>query len=137
MKAKTINIQLVKNLGNFESARFGGEWELNGESLEEAIAAALKELRAAMAGALNEGKKSAEGEEQGAKTPAPEKQAKTPAEVDGKQVVRFGDPICQQIVKRVQDTDTDIETVKRYYALDKEAERVIAAAIQLRPKQTN
>ena len=30
MKAKTINVQIVKNLGNYETIRLGGEWELNG-----------------------------------------------------------------------------------------------------------
>lgn len=48
MKAKTINAQITINLGNYESMKIGGEWEVApSEDLNEAIDSALNLLRAA------------------------------------------------------------------------------------------
>lgn len=121
MKAKTINVQIVKNCGNYESIRIGGEWELNGESVEQATQAALAELNAAW---------------ELCKKPAPqvktEEQPKQAA--DGRQVVTFknDNELLQKIVKRVQKTKITIEDVLKHYALDDEAQRCVEAAIKLR-----
>lgn len=46
MKTKVIKAEIVVNIGNYETARLGGEWELEkGESEAEAIEQAIKTLR--------------------------------------------------------------------------------------------
>jgi hypothetical protein len=124
MKAKTINVQIVKNCGNYESIRIGGEWELNGESVEQATQAALAELNAAL---------------ELCKKPAPQVKTEQAAEqpthaADGRQVVTFqkDNELLQKIVKRVQKTKITIEDVLKHYALDDEAQRCVEAAIKLR-----
>lgn len=124
MKAKTINVQIVKNLGNYESIRLGGEWELNGESVEQAMKAALAELNAAW---------------EVCKKPAPQVKTEQVAEkheevADGRQVVTFqhDQELLQKIVKRVQKTKVTIDDVLEHYALDDEAKRCVEAAIKLR-----
>lgn len=44
MKAVTINVQIVRNLGNYETIRLGGEWSTDGESAADCIKKARKEL---------------------------------------------------------------------------------------------
>ena len=124
MKAKTINVQIVKNCGNYESIRIGGEWELNGESVEQATQAALAELSAAW---------------ELCKKPAPQVKTEQAAEqpthaADGRQIVTFqkDNELLQKIVKRVQKTKITIEDVLKHYALDDEAQRCVEAAIKLR-----
>lgn len=122
MKAKTINVQIVKNCGNYESIRIGGEWELNGESVEQATQAALEELNAAW---------------ELCKKPAPQvksEQEKQTQAADGRQIVTFKDDneLLQKIVKRVQKTKITIDEVLKHYALDDEAQRCVEAAIKLR-----
>jgi hypothetical protein len=124
MKAKTINVQIVKNCGNYESIRIGGEWELNGESVEQATQVALAELNAAW---------------ELCKKPAPQVKTEQAADqpkqdADGLQVVTFqkDNELLQKIVKRVQKTKITIEDVLKHYALDDEAQRCVEAAIKLR-----
>lgn len=122
MRAKTINVQIVKNCGNYESIRIGGEWELNGESVEQATQAALEELNAAW---------------ELCKKPALQvksEQEKPTQVADGRQIVTFKDDneLLQKIVKRVQKTKITIDDVLKHYALDDEAQRCVEAAIKLR-----
>lgn len=45
MKATKIDVQITKNLGNYESVRIGGEWSLaDGETIEQATAEAVAQL---------------------------------------------------------------------------------------------
>ena len=124
MKAKTINVQIVKNCGNYESIRIGGEWELNGESVEQAAQAALVELNAAW---------------ELCKRPAPqvktEQEAEQPKQAaDGRQVVEFrkDNELLQKIVKRVQKTDVTMARLLELYAFDDDARKCVEAAIKLR-----
>lgn len=124
MKAKTINVQIVKNCGNYESIRIGGEWELNGESLEQATQAALAELNAAW---------------ELCKRPAPQVKTEQEAEqpkpaADGRQVVEFrkDNELLQKIVKRVQKTDVTMARLLELYAFDEDAQKCVEAAIKLR-----
>ena len=124
MKAKTINVQIVKNCGNYESIRIGGEWELNGESVEQATQAALAELNAAW---------------ELCKRPAPQVKTEQEAEqpkptADGKQVVEFrkDNELLQKIVKRVQKTDVTMARLLELYAFDDDARKCVEAAIKLR-----
>lgn len=47
MKATTITLQIVRNLGNYETVRLGGEWSTDGNSTLDAFKNAKKELDAA------------------------------------------------------------------------------------------
>lgn len=132
MKAKTINVQIVKNLGNYESIRLGGEWELNGENLQDAIRAAVEELEQAWSKPKSS-PQSAQNPEN-VETPAPVEKTTQIAE-NGKKLVRFKEEakLLQAIIKRVQDDKAvTLATIEEHYALDDEARRTIEAAIKLR-----
>lgn len=132
MKAKTINVQIVKNLGNYETIRLGGEWELNGEKLQDAIRAAVEELEQAWSKPKSAPQSAPNPSN--VETPAPEE--KTPQiEENGKKIVRFKEEakILQAIVNRLQnDKSVTLETVCEHYELDDEAKKCVEAAIKLR-----
>lgn len=128
MKAKTINVQIVKNCGNYESIRIGGEWELNGESVEQATQAALAELNAAWELCKRPAPqvKTEQAAEQVAEQPKPAS--------DGRQVVEFrkDNELLQKIVKRVQKTDVTMARLLELYAFDDDSRKCVEAAIKLR-----
>ena len=132
MKAKSINVQIVKNLGNYETIRIGGEWELNGENLQDAIRAAVEELEQAWRKPKADPRSAPNTER--VETPAPEE--KTPqTKENGKKLVRFKEEskILQAIVTRVQkDKSVTLETVCEHYDLDEDAQKCVEAAIKLR-----
>lgn len=134
MKAKTINVQIVKNLGNYETIRLGGEWELNGENLQDAIRAAVEELEQAWSKPKSDPQSAPSPETVETQTP----EEKTPQIAEnGKKLVRFKEKarLLQAIVKRVQDDKAvTLETVCEHYELDEDARKVIEAAIKLRGK---
>ena len=132
MNAKTINVQIVKNLGNYETIRLGGEWELNGENLQDAIRAAVEELEQAWSKPKTAPQ--SEPSPENVETPAPVEKTPQSAE-NGKKLVRFKEEakILQAIVKRVQeDKSVTLETVCKHYELDGEAQKCVEAAIKLR-----
>ena len=147
MKAKTINVQIVKNLGNYETIRLGGEWELNGEDLQDAIRAAVEELENAW---RKPAKPETSQSAQEAKTryitsDKPEDVESTAAEEktpqnensgkNSRELCRFKEEsaLLQKIIKRVQKVKTlTLENVEQYYELDDDARKVIEAAIKLR-----
>ena len=132
MKAKTINIQIVKNLGNYETIRLGGEWELNGENLQDAIRAAVEELEQAW----SKPKSAPQIAPNPAEVETPTQEQKTPQIAEnGKKLVRFKEEakILQAIVKRVQeDKSVTLETVCEHYELDDDALKCVEASIKLR-----
>lgn len=132
MKAKTINIQIVKNLGNYETIRLGGEWELNGENLQDAIRAAVEELEQAWSKPKSALQSALTPET--VEIPVPEE--KTPqTKESGKKLVRFKEEakILQAIVNRLQDDkQVTLETVCEHYELDDDALKCVEAAIKLR-----
>ena len=132
MKAKTINVQIVKNLGNYETIRIGGEWELNGENLQDAIRAAVEELEQAWSKPKSDTQSAPNTER--VETPAPEEKTLQIAE-NGKKQCRFKEEskILQAIVTRVQkDKSVTLETVCEHYELDDDALKCVEAAIKLR-----
>ena len=132
MKAKTINVQIVKNLGNYETIRLGGEWELNGENLQDAIRAAVEELEQAW----SKPKLSPQSAPNPAEIETPAPVEKTPQIAEnGKKLVRFKEEakILLAIVKRAQeDKSVTLETVCEHYELDEDAQKCVEAAIKLR-----
>lgn len=132
MKAKSINVQIVKNLGNYETIRLGGEWELNGENLQDAIRAAVEELEQAWSNPKSDPQRAQSPEQ--VETPAQEEKTPQNAE-NGKKLVRFKEEakLLQAIVKRVQDDKAvTLETVCEHYELDADAQKCVEAAIKLR-----
>lgn len=121
MKAKTINVQVVKNLGNYESIRIGGEWELNGEELNAAIAAAVAELENAYSAMK-----------------APKTEPKTEPKAEqvptGKISVCFNEntELLQKIVKRVKKTKITLAEIEQYYTFDEQARKTVELAIAMR-----
>lgn len=132
MKAKSINVQIVKNLGNYETIRLGGEWELNGENLQDAIRAAVEELEQAW----SKPKTNAQSAPNPENAEAPEPVEKTPqTKENNKKQCRFKEEskILQAIVTRVQkDKSVTLETVCEHYELDEDALKCVEAAIKLR-----
>lgn len=132
MKAKSINVQIVKNFGNYETIRIGGEWELNGENLQDAIRASVEELEQAWSKPKTAPQSAPNAES--VETPAPvEKTLQT--KENGKKQCRFKEEskILQAIVTRVQkDKSVTLETVCEHYELDDDAMKCVEAAIKLR-----
>ena len=132
MKAKSINVQIVKNLGNYESIRIGGEWELNSENLQDAIRAAAKELEQVWIKL----KTDAQSSQNHTNVEIHTKEVKTPQIAEnGKKLCRFKEEskILQAIVTRVQnDKSVTLETVCEHYELDDDALKCVEAAIKLR-----
>lgn len=132
MKAKSINVQIVKNLGNYETIRLGGEWELNGENLQDAIRAAVEELEQAWSKPKADPQSAPNTEN----VEKPTQAEKTPQIAENsKKIVRFKEDakLLQAIVKRVQaDKSVTLETVYEHYELDEDAQKCVEAAIKLR-----
>lgn len=132
MKAKTINVQIVKNLGNYETIRLGGEWELNGENLQDAIRAAVEELEQAWSKPKSDPQSAPNPEN----VEIPTKEEKTPQIAEnGKKLVRFKEEakLLQAIVSRLQkDKAVTLETVCEHYELDADAQKCVEAVIKLR-----
>lgn len=129
MKPTTINVQIVRNLGNYESARYGGEWTLDkGESLTDALAAAERELIAA-ADALHPragAEKKAKAEEEIVPPPT--------GDDDKREVVKFGSPVLQAIINRINNKNKPTPTldeIKQFYRLSNKAEQVINLQFQI------
>lgn len=132
MKAKSINVQIVKNLGNYETIRLGGEWELNGENLQDAIRAAVDELEQAWSKSKSAPQIAPNSET--VETPAPVDKTPQIAE-KGKKLCRFREEpkLLQAIVTRVQnDKEVTLAIIEDHYTLDDEARRTVEAAIKLR-----
>ncbi len=144
MKLTTINVQIVRNLGNYESVRLGGEWSVEKEKAADAFAAAEKELLAiaeqlhprtpkASPTAQNDAQKE---EEPKAKKKQTNEEVFPPSlgEEDKREQVGFSTPLLQTIVNRINDASkpkiTSIDEITKFYRLSNKAEQVILAAIQ-------
>lgn len=152
MTPKSINVQIVKNLGNYETIRLGGEWELNGENLQDAIRAAVDELESVWRKPANHDTQqlvaaAQDAQELATTSETPQVAETTTAEEktpqnensgkNSRELCRFKEEsaLLQKIVKRVQKVKTlTIEDVEQYYELDEDARKVIEAAIKLRGK---
>lgn len=110
MKAITINVQIVKNIGNYETIRLGGEWSLDeAETITEATKKAMAELEEAY---------------KAMKEPAPEKPAKKRLE--------FGTPLFQAVINKVNDGKVEsVDFVRQYYEFGEAEEKAIEMAIML------
>ena len=112
MKQTAINIQITKNLGNYESVRLGGEWSIEDEDPSQAYRSALAQLNKVFEELYQPKKKDAQKEK--------------------KQVVEFGTPLLQSICNRIAEKDDlTLETIEQYYDLTPEAKKTIAIALKM------
>ncbi len=128
MKQTTINIQITRNLGNYESVRLGGEWSIENDEPAQAYRDALNELNGVYSKLFHVEQKAAEKPQEQAPKPQPKM-------VDGKQCISFKDDagIVQSICRRVaSDKAVTMETIEQYYILDDDARKVVELAIKMR-----
>lgn len=119
MKQTTINAQIIKNLGNYESVRLGGEWSIEeNENPAQAYRNALAQLNQV----FNELYHQKQKDEQ------KEKQVQ-----NAKPVVEFGTPLLQSICNRIAEkADLTLEKIEQYYDLTPEAKKTVMIAIKMR-----
>lgn len=119
MKQTTINAQITKNLGNYESVRLGGEWSIDEiENPEQAYRNALAQLNQVFDELYHPKKKDAQNEKN---------------VQNAKQVVEFGTPMLQSICNRIAEkADLTLEKIEQYYDLTPEARKTIMIAIKMR-----
>lgn len=120
MKQTTINAQITKNLGNYESVRLGGEWSIEeSENPEQAYRSALAQLNQVFDELYHPKQKEAQNEK---------KQVQ-----NAKQVVEFGTPLLQSICNRIAEKDDlTLDTIEQYYDLTPEAKKTVMIAIKMR-----
>lgn len=114
MKQTTINAQITKNLGNYESVRLGGEWSIDGsENPEQVYRNALAQLNQVFDELYHPKQKDTQNEK--------------------KQVVEFGTPLLQSICNRIAEkADLTLDKIEQYYDLTPEAKKTIMIAIKMR-----
>lgn len=114
MKQTAINIQITKNLGNYESVRLGGEWSIEeNENPAQAYRDAILQLNQVF-GELYHPKQNATQNEK-------------------KQVVEFGTPLLQSICNRIAEkVDLTLDKIEQYYDLTPEAKKTVMIALKMR-----
>ena len=119
MKQTTINAQITKNLGNYESVRLGGEWSIDdSENHEQAYRSALAQLNQVFDELYHPKQKDAQNEKH---------------VQNAKQVVEFGTPLLQSICNRIAEkADLTLDTIEQYYDLTPEAKKTVMIALKMR-----
>ena len=114
MKQEKVEIQITKNLGNYESVRLGGEWSIEeNENPEQAYRSALAQLNKVFDELYHTKQKEAQNEK--------------------KQVVEFGTPLLQSICNRIAEkADLTLDKIEQYYDLTPEAKKTVILAIKMR-----
>ena len=119
MKQTTINAQITKNLGNYESVRLGGEWSIEeNENPSQAYRSALVQLNQVFDELYHPNQNATQNEKQ---------------VQNAKQVVEFGTPLLQSICNRIAEkADLTLEKIEQYYDLTPEAKKTIIIALKMR-----
>ena len=119
MKQTTINAQITKNLGNYESVRLGGEWSIDeSENSAQAYRDALLQLNQVFDELYHQKKKETQNEKQ---------------VQNAKQVVEFGTPLLKSICNRIAEkADLTLDKIEQYYDLTPEAKKTVMIAIKMR-----
>lgn len=118
MKQTTINAQITKNLGNYESVRLGGEWSIEeNENPAQAYRSALAQLNQVFDELYHPKQNATQNEKQ----------------QNAKQVVEFGTPLLQSICNRIAErADLTLDKIEQYYDLTPEAKKTVMIAIKMR-----
>lgn len=119
MKQTTINAQITKNLGNYESVRLGGEWSIDeNENPAQAYRSALAQLNKVFDELYHPKQNATQNEKQ---------------VQNAKQVVEFGTPLLQSICNRIAEkSDLTLEQIEKYYELTPEAKKTVLIALKIR-----
>ena len=118
MKQTTINAQITKNLGNYESLRIGGEWSIEDEDPEQAYRTALAQLNKVYEELYHPKQNATQNEKNVQKA---------------KPVVEFGTPLLQSICNRIAEkADLTLDTIEQYYDLTPEARKTVMIALKMR-----
>lgn len=119
MKQTTINAQITKNLGNYESVRLGGEWSIDeNENHEQAYRDAILQLNQVFEELYHPKQNATQNEKQ---------------VQNAKPVVDFGTPLLQSICNRIAEkADLTLEKIEQYYDLTPEAKKTIIIALKMR-----
>ena len=119
MKQTTINAQITKNLGNYESVRLGGEWSIEeNENPELVYRDALLQLNQVFDELYHPKQNATQNEKQ---------------VQNAKQVVEFGTPLLQSICNRIAErADLTLDKIEQYYDLTPEAKKTVMIAIKMR-----
>ena len=113
MKQTAINIQITKNLGNYESVRIGGEWSIEDEDPSQAYRSALAQLNQVFDELYHPKQKAPQNEK--------------------KQVVEFGTPLLQSICNRIAEkADLTLDKIEQYYDLTPKAKKTVMIALKMR-----
>lgn len=125
MKTKTINLQIVKNIGNYETIRLGGEWSVSEkEDLQQCMLQAEQELMQAFR------------EIREAKNPKQEQPKQEPKqETSGKQLLRFEDVRKMKAVVAKIEQGTHIDTVLQHFDLDEGARKSLALILAMQGRK--
>lgn len=117
MELKTINLQLTKNIGNYESVKIGGEWSVTADEDVILVTKKANELLNALF-------------EQVIQKPTPNPQALQPLASDGtqKKVLEFGSPTLQAVCDRIAAGTADIETIEKWFCFDAKVRNVLELA---------
>ena len=119
MKQTEIEIQITKNLGNYENIRLGGEWSIEeGDNYEQAYRDALAQLNKVFDELYHPKQNATQNEKQ---------------VQNAKQKVEFGTPLLQSICNRIAEkADLTLETIEQYYDLTPEARKTVMIALKMR-----
>lgn len=119
MKQEKVEIQITKNLGNYESVRLGGEWSIEErENPEQAYRSALAQLNQIFDELYHSKQNATQNEKQ---------------VQNAKQVVEFGTPLLQSICNRIAEkADLTLDTIEQYYDLTPEAKKTVLLALKMR-----
>lgn len=146
MELKTINVQVVLNLGNYQSLRIGGEWSAEaGLTFEEMSKRCYEELKKGASAIMEQQQQPKEQQQQEETTSEkPEKEAEQrqpeqrPTEQrqveqqkTGKEKLTMENTkIVQQIVRRIEQ-GVKLEKVLEYYEPDENVTKIFEAAAML------
>ena len=118
MKQTAIEIQITKNLGNYEGVRIGGEWSIEDEDPSKAYRSALAQLNQVFDELYHPNQNATQNEKQ---------------VQNAKQVVEFGTPLLQSICNRIAEKeDITLDIIEQYYELTPEARKTIMIALKMR-----
>lgn len=119
MKQTTINAQITKNLGNYQSLKLGGEWSIEeNENPAQAYRSALAQLNQVFDELYHPKQNATQNEKQ---------------VQNAKQVVEFGTPLLQSICNRIAErADLTLDKIEQYYDLTPEAKKTVMIAIKMR-----
>lgn len=139
MRTNTINLQLVFNLGNYETMRIGAEFTPDStQDFTSAMKEADKMLREAAAAIMNKQaepeqvKEQSKGEQpvkvvepakEPSETPDANKIEKEPE--DTRELLTFNSKKFAQVVKRIE-AGVPLATVEQHFRFDKEATKLVA-----------